>query len=221
MPESKFESQRRAQITETTLGLLDAVEDAEGLSQRTLAARLGVALGLTNALIKRCAKKGLLKVRQAPARRYAYYLTPKGFKEKSRLTAEYLSVSLNFFRRARVEYGDAFATCKARGWRRVALYGASELAEIAILAADEAGIELVAVIDPGRNVAQFCRLPVARAMSKVGKPASVDAVVVTDVIEPQAVFEGMLDELPPERILTPPLLHVSRNGRTADDGGGA
>ena len=45
--------------------------------------------------------KGLVKMSQVPLNRYAYYLTPQGFAEKSRLTAEYLSVSFNFFRRAR------------------------------------------------------------------------------------------------------------------------
>ena len=63
----------------------------------------GIALGLANAYLKRCVKKGLIKVSQAPANRYAYYLTPKGFTEKSRLTAEYLTISFNFFRDARAQ----------------------------------------------------------------------------------------------------------------------
>ena len=54
-----------------------------------------------NAYLKRCVKKGLVKVSGAPARRYAYYLTPQGFAEKSRLTVEYLSSSFSFFRQAR------------------------------------------------------------------------------------------------------------------------
>src|SRR3546814_4310673 len=57
-----------------------------------------------SALLKRCAAKGLVKIQNAPARRYAYYLTPKGFAEKSRLVAEYLETSLHFFRGARSQY---------------------------------------------------------------------------------------------------------------------
>ena len=84
-----------------TLGLLSAVEANSALTQRSVASDLGIALGLANAYLKRCVRKGLVKVKQVPANRYSYYLTPKGFAEKSRLTAEYLSISFNFFRSAR------------------------------------------------------------------------------------------------------------------------
>ena len=83
------------------LGLLRSVETDGARSQRLIAAELGIALGLVNAYLKRCVKKGLVKVSDAPARRYAYYLTPQGFAEKSRLTVQYLSDSFSFFRKAK------------------------------------------------------------------------------------------------------------------------
>src|SRR5215470_19341783 len=85
------------------LGLLESVERGGATSQRSLADELGIALGLVNAYLKRCVKKGLVKVRHAPARRYAYYLTPHGFAEKSRLTLEFMSHSLALFRRAKAD----------------------------------------------------------------------------------------------------------------------
>src|SRR5450432_3701377 len=90
------------------LGLLQSVERDGGQSQRRLAAELGIALGLVNAYLRRCIKKGLVKVSEAPARRYAYYLTPHGFTEKSRLTVEYLSSSFSFFRRAKADCAPVF-----------------------------------------------------------------------------------------------------------------
>ncbi len=110
------ESSRKAT---TMLALLQAVGDEERLTQRGLSARLGTALGLTNALIKRCIRKGLIKIGKAPTRRYPYYLTPKGLAEKSRLVGEYLSFSLYFFRRARADYVDIVTTCRSRGWKRL------------------------------------------------------------------------------------------------------
>ena len=83
-----------------TLEILDTVQRNEQLSQRHLSRQLGVALGLANSYLKRCVRKGWVKVQQAPANRYLYYLTPTGFAEKSRLTAEYLSTSLGFYREA-------------------------------------------------------------------------------------------------------------------------
>ena len=69
------------------LEVLDAVHQRSDLSQRHLARQMGVALGLANSYLKRCMRKGLIKISAAPANRYLYYLTPKGFSEKSRLTA--------------------------------------------------------------------------------------------------------------------------------------
>jgi DNA-binding MarR family transcriptional regulator len=192
---------------ETTLKLLRAVEIGGALSQRGFAARLGIALGLTNALIKRAVKKGLIKIKEVPARRYGYYLTPKGFAEKSRLSAEYISSSLVFFRRARNQYEDALLYCQKRGWKRVVLVGAGELTEIAILAAQSSDIPLVGVIDAARNAETFCGLAVYSEAHAVG---NVDAYIIADARTPQQTFDKLSQEVSDERIFTPSILHVSR-----------
>src|SRR5205085_8311494 len=97
------------------LGLLESVGRDGGQTQRRLASELGIALGLVNAYLKRCIKKGLVKVSEAPARRYAYYLTPQGFAEKSRLTVAYLSYSMSLFRQAKTDCSELFRAAKARG----------------------------------------------------------------------------------------------------------
>src|SRR6266576_3626793 len=137
------------------LGLLESVERDGAQSQRKLASELGIALGLVNAYLKRAVKKGLVKVGQAPARRYAYYLTPHGFSEKSRLTVEYLSASFSFFRKAKEEYTDLFGIACARGIPRVVLVGRSDLCEIAILCAVDNPIKIVALVDSEAGVSRF------------------------------------------------------------------
>src|ERR1017187_2487115 len=97
------------------LGLLESVERDGAQSQRKLASELGIALGLCNAYLKRCVTKGLVKMSAVPTRRYAYYLTPKGFAEKSRLTVDYLSFSFEFFRRARADCSAVLIASNARG----------------------------------------------------------------------------------------------------------
>lgn len=194
--------------TEITLGLLSAVEENEAITQRSVARELGIALGLANAYLKRCVRKGLIKVQQVPPNRYAYYLTPQGFTEKSRLTAEYLSSSFTFFRRARGQCEEALSRCAARGWRRVALAGGGDLAEIMLLCAGEHGIALSGVIDcSGVGDRAFQGLPVP---GRAGEPGAVDAVIVTDLQDPQGVYEALLAVMPEERILTLPVLRVSR-----------
>ena len=91
-----------------TLEILEFIEGQSHVTQRHLADRLGVALGLANSYLKRCIRKGLIKVQQAPANRYLYYLTPKGFAEKSRLTARYLRASFDFYRQAGNSFNDIY-----------------------------------------------------------------------------------------------------------------
>src|SRR5271156_5336902 len=100
------------------LDLLTSVEHDGERSQRRIAAELGIALGLVNAYLRRCVKKGLVKVRDVPARRYAYYLTPQGFAEKSRLTVQYLSDSFSFFRLAKADCARVLEAAQAKGFGR-------------------------------------------------------------------------------------------------------
>lgn len=209
MSSGQFKTKSEAQASEVTLELLTAVEGDEALSQRGLAERLGVALGLTNSLIKRCVKKGYLKVRQAPARRFAYYLTPRGFSEKSRLTAEFLSSSLDFYRHARAEYAEVFEYCKVRGWNRVALAGSGELAEIAILTSLEAGVTLQAVIDSRTNMDTLLGVPIVRSIDDVADGAVPEVIVLSATEDPQLVFDRLAATFGAARIIAPPMHRIS------------
>ncbi len=197
---------------EITLGILNAVHANERITQRSVAQDLGIALGLANAYLKRCARKGLIKVSQAPANRYAYYLTPQGFAEKSRLTAEYLSDSFRFFRSARSQCTDALHEAAARRWYRVALYGASELAEVASLC-EAPGVSVVSVIDPGHGQNSFAHLPVVATLDSAGE---VDALLLTTLRNPQQAYEELIAKFPAECVLVPSLLRVSTLAETED-----
>ena len=188
------ETRREVADPEIVLGLLASIERDSGVTQRRLAGELGIALGLANAYLRRCVRKGLVKMSQVPLNRYAYYLTPQGFAEKSRLTAEYLAVSFNFFRRARTDCGELLDDCAAAGWRRAALYGAGELAEIAVLSAGESQVEIVCVIDAVRAGRRCGGLPVVAdipAARALAGPAPLDGLILTDTQGPQARFDEL------------------------------
>lgn len=186
------------------LGLLESVERDGGQSQRRLASELGIALGLVNAYLKRCIKKGLVKVSEAPARRYAYYLTPQGFAEKSRLTVDYLSYSFSFFRRARADCAEIFAQARRRGINRVVVAGVSDLAEIARICALESGVEIAAVVDPDTTVTTCLGVPVVADFAAVA--GTIEAVVVTDLRNARATFDAAAAAVGTHRVLTPKLL---------------
>jgi len=212
MPQTaRSEDSKNARIV---LGLLESVERDGAQSQRKLASDLGIALGLVNAYLRRCVKKGLLKIGQAPARRYAYYLTPHGFAEKSRLTVEYLSSSFSFFRRAREDCSSVLQAAHARGWNRVALIGVSDLAEIAMLCALEQGITIVAVVDANCEKTPFVGTSVVKSIAAV--PGGYDALVVTDLQATRESVQSMVNQLDSDRVLVPALLGIRINPATGN-----
>ena len=192
------------------LGLLELVERDGTKTQRGLAADLGVALGLVNVYLKRCVKKGLVKMKEAPARRYVYYLTPRGFSEKSRLTVEYLSYSFSFFRRARADCDRELEAAAAIGWRRLALAGKSDLAEIAAICALDRGLEIVAVIDGDAAGERFMGRPVVKTFEAI--EGGADGILVTDVKSARRTYDAARSQLGPQRVLVPRLLGISAAG---------
>lgn len=203
MPGKSLESDR------IVLGLLNSV--GQGLtSQRRIAADLGVALGLVNAYLKRCVTKGLVKVSEAPARRYAYYLTPHGFSEKARLTVEFLTSSFSFFRHAKADCASVFEAAKARNFRNLALIGESDLAEIAILSAVESGVSILAVVDKHSRQKSFAGKPVVKRFDEL--PDGFDAVVVTGLLDAAELFQEAVLRYGDHRVFAPALLGLTASG---------
>lgn len=203
---SSVAQEEKGENTRIILGLLDSVERDGGQSQRRLAADLGIALGLVNAYLKRCVKKGLVKVSEAPARRYAYYLTPQGFAEKSRLTVEYLSHSFGFFRQAKSDCSLVLQAAEKCGIRRILLVGKSDLAEITAICAIDHAIDIVAVVDPGEGSSRFIGLPVYSDYDAV--TGDFDAVLITDVRNARQTTDAAVARFGAERVLIPELLRV-------------
>jgi DNA-binding MarR family transcriptional regulator len=188
------------------LDVLTAVERGETVSQLVLSRRVGVAVGLVNALLKRAVRKGFVKIRNAPARRYVYYLTPKGFAEKSRLVSEYIEWSLTFFRQAREQYAELFERAHKVGFEKVAIAGQGELAEIAVFAALGQGVTLAGILSPGTNQDRMFGVPVAASPAGLGH---IDVVIIADSTRAQATYDELVAVLGSDRVLAPPLLRIA------------
>ncbi|WP_072389981.1 winged helix-turn-helix transcriptional regulator [Hyphomicrobium sp. CS1GBMeth3] len=190
---------------QTELDLIAALERGDVISQSALSKRLEVSVGLVNALLRRVIRKGLVKTRKAPYRRWAYYLTPKGLAEKSRLVAKYLEASLGFFRKARDEYGQIFMALRRAGVDRAVLVGRGELAEIALLAAREHEIRIVGLLDAEMNEGSFLGIPVLRGLHDIDRTAGL---VITASRHPQEAYDRLMGASAERIIHAPPLLRV-------------
>lgn len=158
--------------------ILTELEAGNGISQRSLARSVGIALGLTNLLIRRLVRKGWVRVIHIRPNRVKYLLTPTGIAEKARMSRQALQRSVRFYLDARDRIRERFGTLSAEwpdegsdaaasGTKRIAFYGAGEVAEIGYICLHETDLSLVAVVDDRKDDRSperiFFGLPVRRA----------------------------------------------------------
>ncbi|MCF7791228.1 MAG: hypothetical protein K9M56_04435 [Victivallales bacterium] len=127
------------------LELLKHVEESPRLNNRMAASKLGCSVKLAHELLNKMVEKGLFHVKKHHARRWDYFLTPKGVKEKARLTYEFLDFSMNFYREARKKSSQLCKDLLQKGVKKVSFIGAGDLAEIVYLGVKEWNLELEAV----------------------------------------------------------------------------
>ena len=188
-----------------TLEVLDAVGRKSDISQRHLAQELGVALGMANSYLKRCVRKGLIKISDAPANRYLYYLTPKGFTEKSRLTARYLRNSFSFYREAGDSCLRAYEQCKEKKWQKIILCGISDLAEIAILRSYDTDVSVVGIYEPHTEHQRFINNDVFRDLENLPEH---DGFIITDLNAAKVSYEYIASKVGTEKIIVPDVLRM-------------
>ena len=92
------------------LRLLEEVDQTPQVSQRHLARRLNIALGVANFLLRSLAKRGYIRETRVGWKRWAYAVTPAGIARKVHLSRAYVEHILNHYQRVRVlvrkEFGD-------------------------------------------------------------------------------------------------------------------
>lgn len=118
---------------EISMRILEHIHENPTITQRDLASKLGIALGLTNSYIKRLYKKGCIKIKNLDGKRLKYILTPKGFVEKARLTCNYMARSFNYFREIKQKIDQTYNAMIESGINKIVLWGDGELAEVCIV----------------------------------------------------------------------------------------
>jgi len=173
-----------------SLQILDELSNNGSLTQRDLSSRLGIALGLVNSYIKNLVKKGFITVKTIPSKRYAYYLTPKGFTEKTRLTYDLLHDYTRIYREARKNLKILFKQMQDEGIRRVVFAGADEVAEIAYISLQETGLKLAGVLDGEFAGGDFFGNEIQQM--NILEDMEYDCVVITSYLKRDTIHKELL-----------------------------
>jgi DNA-binding MarR family transcriptional regulator len=179
-----------------SLQILHELSNNDNLTQRDLSNRLDIALGLVNSYIRNLVSKGFVTVKSIPPRRYAYFLTPKGFAEKTRLTYHLLQDYTRIYREAKSGFRELFSSLRSDGITKIAFAGADEVAEIACITLGETDIELSGVVDDELAGKKFFSHEVG-PVSGISK-MEYGCVVVTSYLKRQKIQEQLLGSGTPE-----------------------
>ena len=129
------------------LRLLEELERNPIISQRELSHKFGIALGVTNACLKRMARKGWIRIRGFDHRRIGYYLTPKGFVEKSKLTFNLVSGIVQHYSELKQVIGERLLEMQREGMKSIVFYGVSDEMEVAYVTLQGVNLKLVGIVE--------------------------------------------------------------------------
>jgi DNA-binding Lrp family transcriptional regulator len=192
------------------LRLLEAVEQDSRVTQRGLAVKLGIALGLTNIYLKRLVRKGYIKCVNVQPNRLSYLITPRGIAEKARLTYEFIDYSLHLYGEVR-QHLRAMLSDHAVSGCRIAIFGRGEAAELAYLSLKEYRLEPIAIFDQ-EGGHDFLGMPV-RPIAEHDQ-VSYDLMIVATLESSGQQWSNLIrDGVPRDKLLT--LRQMPSNGRKA------
>jgi len=165
--------------------ILQAIAAGGRVTQRSLSGELGVALGLTNLLIRRLVAKGYVRMSGMGTRHVRYLMTPAGWEALGRATRLSLENTVHLYTqtreqiRASLDDVSARCECDASGQKRVVFYGAGDVAEIAYVSLQRTDLTLVGIVDD-RKCGRFFDLTI-RGSELLG-PDALDGVPYGHVV---------------------------------------
>ena len=129
------------------LRLLEELERNPIISQRELSHKFNIALGVTNACLRRMARKGWIRIRGLSHRKIGYYLTPIGFAEKTKLTLHMISYTVQHYSELKKMISERLLEMERDGFHRIVFYGISDEMEVAYITLQGVNLKLVGIVE--------------------------------------------------------------------------
>jgi len=182
------------------LELLQELEKKPIISQRELSHKFGIALGVTNACLKRMVRKGWIRITGFNHHKIGYYLTPKGFAEKAKLTLHLISWTVQHYSTLKDIIEKRLLEMENEGIERIVFYGVSDEMEIALITLQDTNLKLLGIIeDDEKYVSRIIFGYELEPLSQV-KGLRPDAVLITSVVGQDERKERLMKLLDSERV---------------------
>ena len=186
------------------LQFLEELEKNPTISQRELSKKFNIALGVTNACIKKLARKGWVRIRGLNHRQIYYHLTSEGMGMKAKLTLKYLAYNVRLYTDLKNLFARKLLEMEKKGVKSVVFYGIGDEMEVAYVTLQGVNLDLVGIVDDdeekqgmklfGYRVKRVEEIPSLRP----------DGVLITSLTDADRIFEGL------KRLIDTKEIHVER-----------
>jgi DNA-binding MarR family transcriptional regulator len=139
----KLNAHTMTEIKQHEYALLNEIAQDSMVTQASLSARLGIAVGSVNWYIKRLIHRGWVKVSHLDRTRLKYDLTPEGMAVFSQRALYYARDSLKIYSDFRKKAKSLVTEMEKRGIRQAYIEGDDEIVDILRLTCIEAGVRLL------------------------------------------------------------------------------
>ena len=135
------------------LNTLLEIKDNPSLSQRSLAHKLNISLGLTNAILQNLIHRGWVKAKKLTGRKILYLITPQGMARATNLIYDRFRETQNYYQYTKELLTSYLTDLYNKGKRRAIIYGTNQLAEITYLSLLDSPLKLHSILsdDPSRK----------------------------------------------------------------------
>jgi DNA-binding MarR family transcriptional regulator len=165
------------------LNLLQELEKNPIISQRELSNKFGIALGVTNACLKRMVRRGWIRITGFNHHKIGYYLTPKGLAEKAKLTLHMVSWTVQHYSTLKSVIAKRLLEIQDERVERIVFYGVGDEMEVALVTLQGTNLKLVGIVeDDEKFKPQFIFGYELEPVSRV-KELRPDAVLITSLTE--------------------------------------
>jgi len=134
------------------LSLLQELEKNPIISQRALSNKFGIALGVTNACLKRMGRRGWIRITSLNHHKIGYFLTPKGFAGKAKLTLHLISWTVQHYSTLKDIIGERLLQMQNKGVERIVFYGVSDEMEIAYVTLQGLNLKLIGIVEDEEKI---------------------------------------------------------------------
>jgi FlaA1/EpsC-like NDP-sugar epimerase len=130
--------------------ILDLIEKNKNITQREMALSIGLSVSMVNSHLDNYEKEGLIKRKKHSTKTVEYFVTKKGMERRKLLNIWYLKSSHEVYLSAKDNIIKFLNQIIDKGFKKILLYGAGEVAEIMLQVMNDDNnipLEVLAVVD--------------------------------------------------------------------------